>query len=410
MFGSRTDPHDVFTPRSPDLNDRTYAKRPNLEEKLKSALKGHKFIIIHGESGNGKTWLYKKVFAETNTPFYVINLARMNIEGNLTAVLLSKLGEFGYTSQVKETQEVDGGIKPGGIGLSYKHQYEYKTHPIGVLEALCQKLSAQSKGKKSVLVLDNFEQIIDNDDHVRQIASLIISADEEFISRTGVKILIVGTPNNIKNMISKVSNAHTIANRFVEIPEVARLELAEARYIMQQGFENHLKYTFVLDKNEFYKDIAFKTDRIAQHVQELCLKIAEEANKNKQVINANSVADGEKEWLDETLSVDVAVVEGLMNSLETRVGRKNQVMFCLGQLTKEDFKHQDVEEVLRDKFHVDKELSLNIPQILGEFSKSDNPIIKKNSNGSGYHFCSPKVKMVIRAILKLSDDGKVVRR
>lgn len=285
MFGSRTDPHDVFTPRSHDLNDRTYAKRPNLEEKLKSALKGYKFIIIHGESGNGKTWLYKKVFSETNTPFSVINLARMNIEGSLTGVLLNKLEEIGYVSQVKETQEVDGGLKPGGIGFNYKHQFEYKTQPIGVLEALCQKLNQNSNGNKSVLVLDNFEQIIDNTDHVKQIESLIISADEEFISRTGVKIVIVGTPNNIKNMISKVSNAQTIANRFIEIPEVARLELAEARYIMQQGFENYLKYTFVVDKNDFYKDVAFKTDRIAQHVQELCLKIAEEAQKiNRKLI------------------------------------------------------------------------------------------------------------------------------
>lgn len=410
MFRSRATPEEVFTPRSHDLNQKTYAERPALEKRLRRALTGHKYIIIYGESGNGKTWLYKRVFQSEKIAFEVLNLAKMHNEGSLNAVLFGKAGELGVDIACGQKKEFDVGIRPGGMGGGYKDTLEYKSMPLSALELLAQQMHLKSSEKMSVLVLDNFEQIVDNDDFVRQIASLIISADDEFVARNKVKIMIVGTPTNIRDLISKVSHANTISNRVVEIPEVARLELGEARHIMSQGFETHLQLTCLIDKNILYKTIAYKTDRIAQHVQELCLKIAQNAIDNKGTITDKIVTDSEREWIEETLSADLAVVESHMNAQRTTVGRKNQVIYCLGGLEDEDFNHHDVEKELRKTFPVDSAINLNIPQILAGFAQAETPLIRKAGiRGAGYRFCSPKMKMVIRTRLRLDPADNVVR-
>ncbi|QYJ06405.1 AAA family ATPase [Qipengyuania flava] len=406
MFGKRLTPRDVFTPRAHELNQRTYARRDELETALKDAMLGHKYIIVHGESGNGKTWLYKKVFEELSTPCTVINLAKLITEKSLNAVISSKLGELGYEEQTSQTQELDAGAKPGGIGANYKHKYTYEGRQIGAIEALALHLK-KLHGKPGVVVLDNFEQIISKDNYVEEIAALIISADEDVIASTGIKFLIVGTPTNIMEMLSKVSDASTIANRFVEIPEVARLGLAESRYIMSQGFEKHLDTTFIIDKNKLYREISYKTDGIAQQVQELCLQIAINASKEGGKITEKTLIQSEKQWLNATLSADRNAVIGHMNSQETKVGRKDQTIYCLGHMPKEEFKLTDVENEVRRTFSVPHTKSLNIPQILADFQKGSHPIIRKSPRNSHYSFRSPKYKMVIRSMLYLDEDQKV---
>ncbi|GIX19851.1 MAG: hypothetical protein KatS3mg120_1527 [Erythrobacter sp.] len=63
------EPSEVFTPRAATVNNSMYIPRPKLEERLLDALDSNKYIVIHGESGNGKTWLYKRVFAEKGIYF-----------------------------------------------------------------------------------------------------------------------------------------------------------------------------------------------------------------------------------------------------------------------------------------------------------------------------------------------------
>lgn len=55
-------PADVFTPRSSVINKEMYVPRARHEAALVRAFQGTKNIIIFGESGCGKSWLYKKSF------------------------------------------------------------------------------------------------------------------------------------------------------------------------------------------------------------------------------------------------------------------------------------------------------------------------------------------------------------
>jgi hypothetical protein len=48
---------EVFTPRKADVNESMYVARGDLEAALKQRLLGSQHIVIHGESGCGKSWL-----------------------------------------------------------------------------------------------------------------------------------------------------------------------------------------------------------------------------------------------------------------------------------------------------------------------------------------------------------------
>ena len=98
-----------------------------------------------------------------------------------------------------------------------------------------------------------------------------------------------------------------------------------------------------------------------------------------------------------------------MNSRDTKVGRKNQVLYCLGQHQKEDFKYMDIEKSVRKTFSVNETTNLNIPQILASFTNAENPILRRLATGEGYRFVSPKLRMIIRARFRLDDENRVVK-
>lgn len=65
----------VSTPRSPNVNADMYVRRDALEQELRQALQGALHILLHGESGCGKSWLYKKVLDEEKIFWLSANLA-----------------------------------------------------------------------------------------------------------------------------------------------------------------------------------------------------------------------------------------------------------------------------------------------------------------------------------------------
>ena len=82
-------PAEVFTPRAAKVNPHMYVQRADLELQLSNALAESKHVIIHGESGSGKTWLYKAVLASKSSVFAVAGLANAN--------------RFGYWCRIERT-------------------------------------------------------------------------------------------------------------------------------------------------------------------------------------------------------------------------------------------------------------------------------------------------------------------
>lgn len=399
-------PSDVFTPRAAQVNDTMYVHRPKLEERLIDAIESSKYIVIHGESGNGKTWLYKRVFSANDIHYDIVNLAQVVVTGSLHLAFSEKLGDMGYSQVTVQETNTTVGFKPiADHAMKTTQVFPAKSAFIALLE----RIKTRAHGKKAVLVLDNFESIISDEAALKQLGALIISADEEAVAKHEVQVVIVGVPGNLKETITRLNNAGPIANRLTELPEVARMTENEAIDLIKRGFE-HLE--LVIDvgvAKELYGEISWRTDRIAQHIHELCLIVAQNAIRNGGVIDTVVLEKATATWIDDSLSSDLAVIESAMNARDTRAGRKNQVLYAMGQCKTEDFKYSDIEALVRGEFSVGP-ATLNVSAILSGFGGSENPIVRRTPKQDAWRFVSPKLKMAIRAKLQKGAYEKVFLR
>lgn len=183
----------------------------------------------------------------------------------------------------------------------------------------------------------------------------------------------------------------------------------EATDLIKRGFQQ-LNLTIELaESDDIFSEISWCTDRIAQHIHELCLIIAQNAVRNGAVIDRDVVNKSTSTWIDDSLSSDLAVIESAMNARDTKAGRKNQILYAMGQCKTEDFKYSDIENLVRNEFAVGS-ATLNVSAILSGFGGSDNPIIRRTPKQDAWRFASPKLKMAIRAKLQKATDGKVSLR
>ena len=116
----KKEPHFVFTPKAYEVNNSMYVPRPDLETRLVDAFPSNKFIVIHGESGNGKTWLFKKVFGDKNIHFEVVNLGNASGADSLDKAFSVKLGEWGAKQRDAEATSSSAGAKPMGMGVEHR--------------------------------------------------------------------------------------------------------------------------------------------------------------------------------------------------------------------------------------------------------------------------------------------------
>lgn len=402
-------PHQVFTPKSFEVNDSMYVRRSELETRLIDAFPSNKFIVIHGESGNGKTWLFKKVFADQGIFYEVVNLGNASGADSLDKAFGVKLGEWGSKQKASEGTASSAGAKPMGMGIDHRYDTTTSYAAKSPFHHLVEETRRRSNDdRRCAIIFDNFESIVENPKLVRELAGIILNADDESFAKHNVQLVIVGTPTNLKQTIVQLSKSAPVANRLVEIPEVARMSAEEAAQLMEQGFVNELGLQFEpeLPKEAIFEEVAWNTDRIAQHIQELCLLIAQEARRHNDVVSRAVVDRATQTWINDTLSADIATIHASMNARDTRIGRKNQTLYALGQCKLEDFKYTDIEAIVRKSFDVGG-ATLNISQILSGFADEENPIITRNPQADAWRFVSPKYRMAIRALLKKENDGRI---
>jgi hypothetical protein len=406
--GQRKKPGEVFTPRAATVNESMYVRRPKLEERLIDAIDANKYIVIHGESGNGKTWLYKRVFDEADVHFDTVNLSTVINAGSLEGAFRQKLGEFGYAEKASQETHSSVGAKPFNVGIEQNLKTGSQFYAKSPFISLLERIRYRANGKKAALVLDNFETIINDTQALQQLAAMIISADDEAVARYDVKVIIVGVPSNLKETITRITNSGPVANRLTELPEVARMSESEAHDLIQRGFVEELGLTIADEvKNKIFGQISWYTDRIAQHIHELCLIIAQNAVRNNNTIDETVLRKSRATWIDDSLSSDMAVIEKVMNARETKVGRKNQVLFAMGLCKTEDFKYSDIETLVREAFDVPDDSTLNVSQILSGFASASSPLIRRTPKQDAWRFVSPKLKMAIRTKLRKAADGSV---
>jgi hypothetical protein len=411
-------PEEVFTPRAYDVNDAMYVARDALETALANALRGDKQVIVHGESGSGKSWLYKKVLADKQYEWVVADLANASRFGSVTREFqnLIERRELAHEVSYSETKEATAGV-PGFGGGKLSHTGTFKLDSKEPYEQCLEFVRKKAGTRGAAVVLDNFERIIGATELIKEIADLLTLTDNADYARYKVKLVVVGVPSDLRSYFAKVDQQNTVANRLTEIPEVARLEKQQTQEFVRKGLVDELGVTVSgHDLSAIMEHVAWVTDGIPQQLHEYCYELALIAEQSADILVMDDCQAADVAWLKSSLMSSYTVVEAHMNSKTTVAGRRNQVMFALGACKRQEFKYDDIEHVVRHEFpESTNDKQLNVSQILSSLATTEldaaPPLIVRTPKADAYRLVNPKYRMCIRSMLQKDATGnRVVKR
>lgn len=391
---------DVFTPRRTEVNSDIYVDRPLLEKELRRSLEGSLHTIIYGESGSGKTWLYKKVLEDLDAYIATANCANALRFGSLTREIQDVAGVEQPRQLASQGEEMSAklNIAVADGSLKSTNQFEiYRGDPLRQCLATVRKAAGPRLG---VLVIDNLEFMLKSKDLMNELASVIAVLDDSRYSVYNIKLLLVGVPSQIKDYF--LENHSSVANRLNEISEVAGLTNQQVGKLVEKGFQDLLKVRFddrILDT--WKSHVPRVTMGFAQHVQEYCEQLGYLAEDNHWVALSEMLRQADSRWLKGGLSKASGTIERIMNERETKIGRRNQILFVLGRLDKNQFAINEIEVLLRREFpDSTAKVQLAVGQILAELATGSNAIIKKSPKGGTYQFKDARFAMASRVLLK----------
>lgn len=410
MWQQAKKPEQVFTPRASEVNESMYVNRPDLEAALKRGLRSGMHLLIYGESGSGKTWLYKRVLKDLGVEVYIANLANASRLKSINAEFSNLVNREQQPRQTGYSETKKADVSAVVASGSLQHQGQYTLGEMEPFEACLSRIRDWSGDKQAILVLDNLESIRADLSLLTELANIITLLDDSRYALYKVSLLIVGVPGDLREYYQATPNLATVANRIREMPEVSRMTLQECKDLIYQGFISELKYS-TDEIDAVISHISWVTDRLPQRIHEYCLELAFLGEDNKKRIDQSLLDEADKFWLKQSLSANYSVIESMMNERDTKVGRRNQTLYSLGLVESEEFKWSDIEEILRREFpDSTSNLTLNLPQILSGLAVKDNPIIKRSPKGDAYCFFDPKYRMCLRAMLRKSTSADQVEK
>jgi len=382
-----------------------YVERPQLEKELARALAGALHAIIYGDSGNGKSWLYKKVIDDLQWCAFVANCANAPRVGSLTQEIANAATPSGTPSLQGYSESK--GVELGG---TLEHKKNYEVRASEPLLGAFQNIRAASADQPAVLVLDNLESIFNSTKLMEELGNIVTLLDDVRYAQYRVKILIVGVPSGVIEYFSRAPNLRTVANRLQEISEVGDLTENQCNALTRRGLIDQLKIEIKpIDFEEWQDHIFAVTLGIPQRVHEYCEQLAYIAEDQDWKGGLNQLDRADQAWLRIGLRESYSAIEALMNERETKAGRRNQVLYALGRMPTRTFISARVEDVLRNHFpRSTSGVTLAIGQIMVELEK-EGGIIRRTPKGDAFYFSDPRYAMAIRTMLKTDSEEKVFK-
>ncbi|WP_299142839.1 AAA family ATPase [uncultured Tateyamaria sp.] len=396
-MSDRLRPSEVFTPRRTDVNTGMYIDRGDVQRVFFDAISSTQHLIVFGDSGSGKTWLYKQAFSEKGADFLVVDLAKADLNG-LDYALASALPQPRWKT-IKRTSGGNANWKILDFGFGGSIKQEEEPVEVDAFDAIIEYV--KQSGRNTFLVFDNLEQVSRNQDILKQILSLVIQLDNASSGGDVLRFLFVGVVSDMAEVVAAHDFAGTIGNRLYELPEVQRLNPEETAQLLERGFCEKLKID--LDRDyDYFKDIAFLTDRNAQQLHSLSYEIACEARDAGYKLNKEVFDRGVQRWESSSLKLYSAQVQRRMNKRDTRIQRRNQVLFAMAISDKTEFTTSDVEAKVRELFPGDAEgkQQLGIDQIVKQLATGTDNILAPVADGTFYRFAHPKYRPAIRMRLE----------
>lgn len=399
----QTEVTDVFTPRSPEVNKITYVNRPSLEEAIEVGLRSSLHLIISGQSGSGKTWLYRYALVKASVPFDVINLASVSANSFKSAFQhFEARSNTKRKTQYKETKQVRGNAIVAHGQIETESTFEI-LEQCSFYRCLMRLRATAKSGKHCCLVFDNLEAIVSDPHKMKELADYLILLDDAEYAKFGVRVILVGVPSGIRDYFRNVTNMASVANRLRELPTVSRLTSAQTSELAIRGFSG-LGLQIGNDDSEkerILNHVAFVTDGLPQRVHEYCFELAEVAVA-KRTVTISDLVVADRRWLKSSLMQAYEIVVSAMNTPSRRNGKRNQVLLALGKVNMDEFEAKDVDDAVIAEFFgtANGTIGFDSSSVLRELTSKRNPILVRLEGGKQFRFFDSRYRMAIRACLR----------
>lgn len=398
---SKLEPEEVFNPRK-EYEKTMYIARPNHERQFKNALRTELCILVHGQSGTGKTWLTRRVLTEEGYYFKPINLATASISNSIASCFRNTMTRENWQIKTKYTETKRANIKIPIASSGVSHTAEYLNDIDYFIEFLkFMKYRDKIKNKKRYIVFENFEAIIGNDELVKELSNLIILIDDDEVLKYNTKIIVVAATSDIQSYFKKVRNVNTLDNRIIELPEIRTLSTQQSFELVERGFS---RLDILFDSKElkeyFKTEIAWITGGVPQRLQEFCLELSLVCEENNWVAKKEFITIAVKTWLSTSLNKNYAAISKIFSHDTKKISRKNQVLFCLGLRENEIFNSAEITKDMIEEFSESiKNKNPNVTKILNGFCLTDPIILYKDDNTKKYRFADNKFTLCLRSMM-----------
>ncbi len=405
--------NEVFTPRNPKVNTGMYIKRPELEKTLSRSVQGTMHSFLYGESGNGKSWMYKKVFSDERINYVVANCANASRNGSISDEIYSVCIDSGGSVKKSYKETKKAGISALMVAnAELSHEGKYEIIQEDKLLTAFEALSSKKRNEKSVIVLDNVETIFKNENLMGELSDIVILLDDSRYAKHNVKFLIVGVPNEVLQYFSTAKNPSSVGNRIEEIPRITGLDYPQVLDLIKRGFEEHL----LIDMSEtqikrLSRHVYNVTLGVPQRIHEFCECLAYSIEDNDWIYTPDLLEKSDFDWLQKGLRESYSLIDKQLNSEGTLDGRRNQVIYSIGMLSTHHITTNKIGEVINKEFpNTCPDSNSGIGQVLANLSKRENRMLKKISNSESYALCDPRYLMCIRIMLYKDLETEKVKK
>lgn len=404
--------NEVFTPRTTTVNLKTYVPRLALETALARSVQGSLHSVLFGESGNGKSWLYRKVFAQLGFHYKVANCANASrsksVAGEIRAALIPN-GSAQQTGYQEVREATDQAFQATGAVSQHDH---FIVTPVDPLYVALATFRRQIGNGDAIVVLENLEAIFDDPELMNELGNILLLLDDPVYGEFRIKFLLVGVPNGVLEYFAKTKNVESVANRLEELPKVDGLTPPMVETLVETGFNQLLKFSLSNGVvSEVARHVHHVTLGVAQRVQEYCERLAYKLEDAKLVYSKERLKDADREWLGIGLRQAYTAIESHLNSKQTTVARRNQVIFCIGRMTGHQIDSSGVADKIKSEFPATaKESNMGVGSILAELASAENPLLRKNPKTKDYRVIDPRYLMCIRVMLFKNPETLVVEK
>lgn len=400
--------NEVFNPRG-KYNSDMYISRPRYEKGFESALLNDMCILVHGQSGTGKTWLTRNVLENEDYFYKCINLAMASNYKSISECFKNVMLRDNWEIRTKYTEIKNASINVPTIangGLS--HSDEYSTTVDYFMEFLkyMRNKGRNREKNKRYIVFENFESIIGDEELIKELTNLITMIDDEEVIKHNTKFIIIGATKDIHKYFLNLPNINTIENRIFELPEVSTLSTLQCFELIERGFRKLDIYFETSELVEKYKnEITRATGGIPQRLHELCLETSVLCKENQWSAREEFIEIAKKNWITTSLNKNYVSMTKILKYDASANSRRNQVLYCVAQKDNITFKSSEIDEDIKNEFaESTKEINIVSTKQLNELCRTTPPLLEKIENTNEYSFVDFKYALCLRAILYKEDE------